>query len=376
MKGSRAVTAARILETVENYARVEIRRGVPPAVTDSRFVSGDDDFWHRVLQQEIGFGTPIDFPYDVAISEWVARVPGLFWTPSAQALRDAGEKDVESQIGNNITLTPFGKSQVVGGGIGTLRLPPSPNGDRIATIVISGNVSAGIPALISDDVWNAARLQEGSVVELTKDVVWQAMDASWAERFPSTRGIPRGYLRLDDPKTVRPSNERAPTEIHPFSIMEYASNNIALFDFVYATARTSSPGYRQRVENFFGRYCQKYERNGRYLIDADIAQPMWESEFASPEQLKRDAQYHLLLRRIEESLSGKDTIEFALRVLCNTDRDLLRRFSLDIGIPPALWFRDGSLAEESANLLEKVTPDKLPLLLDSISALNPHYLEV
>lgn len=371
------MTTARIIETVENYARVEIRRGPPPpAVRNARFAAGDEDFWHRVLQQKIAFGTPIDFPYNVAISEWVARVPGLFWTPSAQALREAGEKDIESQIGNNVTLSPFGKSQVVGGGIGTLRLPPSPNGDRIATIVISGNVSAGIPALITDDVWNAVKLEEGTVVKLTKNVVWQAMDASWAERFPSTRGIPRGYLRLDDPKNVKPVRAKVATEIHPFSIMEYASNNIALFDFVYATAKTTSPGYRQRVENFFDRYRQKYERNGRYLIDADVAQPMWESEFASPDQLKRDAQYHLLLRRIEESLSGNETTEYLLRVLCNTDRDLLKRFSLDIGIPHALWFRDRSLAEESANFLEKVTPDKVPLLLDSISALNSHYLEV
>ena len=92
-----------------------------------------------------------------------------------------------------------------------MRLPPTSRGDRLATIATSGNVSAGIPALITDEVWSGCKLREGSVV-VFRGAKWEAMEESWASRFPSTRGIPRGYLHLNWPQAVDCRDDFAATK--------------------------------------------------------------------------------------------------------------------------------------------------------------------
>jgi hypothetical protein len=163
--------------------------------------------------------------------------------------------------------------------------------------------------------------------------------------------------------------------------MEYASKNVELFDFVFATAVTADPLFRREVEDFFEDYKKAEGRNGRYLIAADIAEPLWDSEFTSPEQLRSAdpsaASYlRLLQRRIEDSMVGDDTTEYLLNVLTNTSPDLLKRFSAEVGIPHSIWFRGGTLAEESANFLACVPVEKAAVLIDAISLVNPNYLEV
>src|ERR1017187_1497625 len=345
---SRAATNARVLETVENYALAEVKGGSRADWRGHEDFGSDEQLWHSTLAGKLPFGTTVDFPQGAAVSEWIARVPGLFWTESAAKLRVFTDHDVERRTGESNVLRPFGKSRLVSGGVGTMRLPPSSSGDRLATLATSGNVSAGIPTLISDDVWRSACLHEGSVVQF-RGARWEPMEESWASRFPSTRGIPRAYLRLDCPQAVDSLNQFAATEIHPFSIMEYASKNVELFDFVFATAVTADPLFRREVEDFFEDYKKAEGRNGRYLIAADIAEPLWDSEFTSPEQLRSAdpsaASYlRLLQRRIEDSMVGDDTTEYLLNVLTNTSPDLLKRFSAEVGIPHSIWFRGGTLA--------------------------------
>ena len=376
MNGSRAATGARILETAQNYALADVKVGTDagwsPQAVD--FLA-DGYFWLDALHGNVPFGSKIRFFDSVAISEWVPRVPGLFWTDAAMTLREYGKKRVEHRTATSLVLTPFGKSQLVSGGVGTLRLPPSADGDRIATVVTSGNVSAGVPILIGDELWAQTPLHEGKVVTI-HEAVWQAMDATWASQFPSTRDIPRGYLRIDDPRWLSATPNAVATEVHPFSIMEYASDNVRLFDFVYVTAVTGERRFRQDIETFFDDYRQAGGRNGRYLIAADIAEPMWDSEFTSPADLRRSgAHYDILLRRINESIEGSTSTDDLLRILCRTDVDLLKRFSADVGIPQSLWFRGGSLADESANLLDRLPVAKMGQLLDAIAAVDPHYLE-
>ncbi len=379
MNAFRAATTSRALEAVENYSLAEVKAGSPMEFVDQINFDRDSNFWSCVFGQHLPFGTTVNFPQGAAVSEWVARVPGLFWTGASKKLRTEGERYVESLEYRSKTLKPFGKSQLVSGGVGTMRLPPSSRGDRLATIATSGNVSAGIPALITDEVWRGCKLQEGSVV-VFRGATWEGMDESWASRFPSTRGIPRGYLHLNNPQAVDPLAELVATEIHPFSIMEYASDDVELFDFVFATAFTADRHFRKDIERFFDLYRRAEGRNGRYLIAADVAQPLWDSDFTSPDHLRSAdpnsvSHLRLLQRRIEESMGGEETTEHLLRVLAKTDVGLMRRFSADIGISPSQWSNAGSLAKVSANFLSCVTTEKLPALIDAIASVNSHLLE-
>src|SRR5687768_711668 len=154
----RAANGARIVEAVENYARAEVNASPSVAAgQDQRWLYDDETFWSHVFNSKVTPGTRVSFP-EVAVSEWVARVPGLFWTDAAKRLRRQGETEVEGRHGRIITLRPFGKSQVVSGGVGTLRLPPSQEDYHLVTVTSTGNASAGIPALISPEVWEHHRL--------------------------------------------------------------------------------------------------------------------------------------------------------------------------------------------------------------------------
>ena len=223
----------------------------------------DGIFWGRVLAgPEDAWGTL--FWIDIAVlSEWIARVPGLYWKPESAQFRQLSPEAVEYKSQTWVTYRPEGKSRKVMGGIGTLRFPPGQDGRRLVSLTTTCNVSAGVPALVSPEVWDRHELREG--VLLGGRARWQPMVLGWSSYFPSTRELPRGYLIVDDPDTieVHDPGHRAPTLIHPFTVMEYSRGAVELFDFVYAAADTGESRYRQRLERFFDSYKDRHERYGR-----------------------------------------------------------------------------------------------------------------
>ncbi|HEX8408108.1 MAG TPA: hypothetical protein VF883_04550 [Thermoanaerobaculia bacterium] len=364
----RAAHGARILEAITNYARVEIEESRNDTLNLNVHFSADEYFWPNVFGLRTPFGSNVDVPNEVIVSEWVARVPGLFWMAGAQAHRREGEKLVEYRDGNSITLRPMGKSSLVSGGVGTIKLPPSEAGYRLITLTSSANVSAGVPALVSPEVWEHCRLREGSVVRIYK-ATWQAMARGWSAEFPSTRGIPRAYIRIDGPDTVEVIDDGAAAAIHPFSIMRYFDGKAELFDFVFATGYSTDPRMRQEISGFFDDYCRAEGREGEYLIDADVAQPMWASRYHSPAELR--VAEELLNRRIEDAMLGHNVTEVLQGVLSGLSHGELRRISSEIGIPPATWFRGDAAVHEAQRFILCVPPAKIAVLIDAIRTLQP-----
>jgi hypothetical protein len=52
----------------------------------------------------------------VAVSKWVACVPGLFWLPGSNKTREVHPSQIESESEAWTTYTPGGKSRKVSGG--------------------------------------------------------------------------------------------------------------------------------------------------------------------------------------------------------------------------------------------------------------------
>jgi hypothetical protein len=258
------------------------------------------------------------------------------------------------------------------GGVGTLRLPPSELGYRRCSITTSGNVSAGIPVLISPDAWNRKVFSEGAVLSLPP-LQWQPMPQEWAIRFPSIAGVPRGVLRIERPAGAQRVAPGGFTEIHPFALMEYHVGNAQLYTFVFATALTVDGAYRHDLERFFARYQRAEGRDGRYLTTADVTEPLWDAEYLSPYELARSdplagSQLRLLERRIRDAHFGGRTLDLLLEALgALPDDGHLARLSSRIGIPAALWRGGGSLAAASARFVDNVPPEKLPELIDALA---------
>ena len=247
-----ALVAARVIESAENYARARVPElpagSHQPAPGDVAFYD-DREFWRSALDYPGStWSRPVRFLDRAVFSEWVARVPGLYWRPESERLRQYTPDAVEGRDLGGVTLRPYGKSQIVIGGVGTLKLPPSAEGYRLGTLTMSANVSTGVPVLVSPEVWADGRLREGSLVS-AQPLIWAQMPLEWSSRFPSTRGMPLGCLLLQDVKQIDVTGGGA-AQIHPYTIMEYSIGNAELFDFVFATGNTGDAQHRQRLMQF------------------------------------------------------------------------------------------------------------------------------
>ena len=289
-----------------------------------------------------------------AVSEWVARVPGLYWLPGSARMRKVHPSQIESEDARWRTYTPKGKSQLVSGGVGTLRFPPSEDGYRLVTLSASCNASTGVPALVSPDVWDYLDLKEGSII-VDGWACWRAMPQRWAVQFPIIQEIPRDCLILDNVEAIGEVEQRAPIQAHPFSVLEYWDGPTQLHDFVYATAYTGEKRFRHEISEFFETYRKARDRDGSYLIAADIEQPMWEAIFASPAEMRKDkdAQLRLIEERVQDVVKGVDVVEALVRKLSGVmDETDLKRLSVKAGIEWRRWSRGGSIGEQAARLVD------------------------
>jgi hypothetical protein len=366
-----ARVAARVLESAANYARASVHYAPEIAESGShdRLLYREDvDFWGQVLAAPGNcWRKRVDAFDPVIFSEWVARVPGLFWKPGMASMRTYSAADVERYDLDGITLKPYGKSEIVMGGVGTLKLPPNAEGYLLGTVTTSTNVSAGVPVLVHPDVLECHDLREGSVIVL-RSPLWAPMPFEWSARFPSTRGHPLGCLLLTKPETLGVVGGIGATQIHPFTIMSYPSGTAELFDFVYATGVTTDPQYRQKLERFFNDYKDRNGRKGTYLIRADVAESLWDAEVASPQELAPHLE--LLERRVNDRQLGKDVTERLLQALASLpDVNYLRKISTMVDIEPSTWDAGGSLSDAAARFLARA-PD-IAALIDALAMERP-----
>ena len=381
-----AFAGVHVLETCHNYARADDPLSQPPEVRPHQWNIGlydDRALWESILNDPERFwGQTVGF-HPAALSEWVARVPGLYWRQGSEQLRQLSPAAVESHSNHWLTFKPWAKSQQVSGGVGTLRLAPAADGSRLVTLTVNLNASCGFPALLSADAWDAiakAGPAEGRVI--SGEARWQPMAHGWSERFQSTLGLPRGCLVIDDPAQIRIYDEIAPVQIHPFTVMEYYAGASELFDFVYALADTKVPRYRQRLATFFDGYKQKNERYGRYLLAGDIMDPLWNAEFTNPAALRSAdpaarPQLELLEARVRERMLGQDAIDTLLDALGNAlhTPDEARALSAEVGIPPGAWYTGGSIAETVSEFVNAArSRNKLTELIEVVSKHYPSLL--
>jgi hypothetical protein len=378
----KASVAARLIETAENYARADnplVKRASQNRMPLTGFYDDDEKFWREVFRWN-SRGYTYQFVC-CALSEWVARVPGLYWKPGSKERRRLSPAAVESRSSKGETYVPPGKSRKVLGGIGTLRLPCAPDGYRLASLTTTLNASAGVPALIAPEVWEHQRLKEGCVLNVTAR--WQEMDEKWSWRFKSVELIPPGYLVLDSEAEVFVVQEAAPVLIHPFTIMRYEKRAAELYDFVYCEDDTSDGQHRKRLTKFFASYKDRKNRYGRYLLAGDFVDPLWEPEYQSPEHLRSadpaaESHLRLLEARVCKSMLGDSTIDELLVTLPSGpyNHDDLQRLSTQIGIPWSLWFTGATLARSAAQLMAQVVEKKkIPELVDLLVVEHPEWFK-
>lgn len=333
----------------------------------------DHEFWNIILTSPADgtYGHSFSFFYCV-LSEWVARVPGLFWSTGADTLRKLAEGAIEFKSAEWTMYQPLAKSQVVLGGVGTLKFSPDVMGNRLVTLSCGHNASSGVPVIISSEVWEYYKFREGDI--LSGEARWQGMPMGWAERFPSIRGIPRGCLVISHPSQIHIVERNQPVQIHPCTVMEYYAGNAILYDFVYATADTNVRDYRQKLEQFFDGYKARNERYGRYLIPADQSHPLFDIEGTSSSNQLSQSQLRLLKERVHQrSFRGQDINELLQVLTSNCSNDDLQALSRDIQLDSNIWFTTGATVAQSSNVLLDICiqRNKVEELVDALARQKP-----
>ncbi len=357
-----AVLSAHALESLVNYQSadlplVEVEAGLPRESTPDYYGYHEDGrFWLDYVGIDSDDSSPISsrkiYIDQAALTQWVARIPGLYWSSASERFRNMAPENIESRTDKWVTYTPLGKSQKVTGGIGTIKLTPSESGYRLANLTTTLNASAGVPVLISPDVWDHHNLKEGIVISGEASV--REMPSNWLREFPAIKGVPRICAVIDNPDTLQVTDTRASILIHPFTVMEYWAENAQLLDFVYATADSVDSGYRGELETFFEKYRKLNDRDGSYLLAADTARPMWESEFATPAEMRKQKNQVLkqIEKRVQDNLKGESVIAPLLAQLNSaSDIALLKKISDLAGLRHQQWCKNGSQADESSNLV-------------------------
>lgn len=226
------------------------------------------------------------------------------------------------------------------------------------------NASSGVPFLISPDVWDAHDLGEGSLV--SGRMTWRRLPIEWSAKFPSVAWLPRNCLVATKPIEVHAYGRRVAVEVHPFAVMEYETNEALLHDFVFATAQTCDATMRSAISTFFEQYRKAQGRQGRYLTAGDVAEPMWEATFPSPEDLRKaePVALRLIEARLNDVMCGEEAVEAAIRQLSQFQPSDLRKFAVAAELNASRIDLEGPSARLALRIVEAALErGRLPGLL-------------
>lgn len=248
----------KLIETVENYALAEEVNSIKEDILNDEcfWFSNDEEFWRNIIANPIKFWNQKIDLYNFVVSDWIARIPGLYWTPSSEQIRQHKNEDVALQSKQWIEFHPPGKSKKVMGGLGTLLLPPTNEGKVLLSVSAGCNASTGIPLLCFPEVYDQLKIKQGDCV-IIKGAKWQPMDMYWASNFASTKDIPRGYLVIDSVDKIQVLERNYPVAFHPFSLMEYEYQDSLFYDFVYVTVDNKVKNVDSEIELFLKNMLRK-----------------------------------------------------------------------------------------------------------------------
>jgi hypothetical protein len=136
------------------------------------------------------------------ILPWIPLTPGQYYSPAGQAAQHRAERYVIEKNGERMIYDPFGKGELVRGGLGCIRLAPRIiGGERIQFLcATSSSVADGGILLALTEKWyeqivGALGTAGGVVCDISGRLRYWTPD----ERLPfeAAQGAPRLYLHVD-----------------------------------------------------------------------------------------------------------------------------------------------------------------------------------
>jgi len=322
------------MESLDNYAVADQLEAIPTDIAGIAIYGpyyDDFQFWRRVIRQPAAFWNKKLTFIEVSYSEWVPRIPGLGYTEAARII----SRDLQNAVPLNLDrliYRPSDKSGFVMSGVGSLKLPPDYDGYRLCSITTSRTCSKGVPVLIAPEVAAYHKLSNGDCLASITGV-WQQMTTEWTKQFAITENLPRGYLVVRHPDELKKEKGIAQFYYDPFSVMEYEQDGILKWDYVFCNVPVDQPGQQKGIQDFFNDYRHLDGLNGKYLLNPDVGEPLFETAYNSPADYAR-AQLALMKERMNKTaIAGLNIDQVTAKIAVGyQDAFSLRVFAQKCGI--------------------------------------------
>ncbi|MBT7015632.1 MAG: hypothetical protein HN965_05035 [Anaerolineae bacterium] len=255
-----------------------INRHTTAETDNEKRVTSNQEAWQLFLNEELYDTRRITLTH-FHLFEWFPLTPGLFHTPSARQNRENAYKmRFKAQNGRSY-FNPYGKADMLRGGIGAVRLRPRKVLEEphfFMTASSNGVCHEGFPVLIPRRFYGRlkARLLRDGAVPVTLSGEMRYLFDDLPTFFEGHREIPQLYLHVDQIEDL--PQPRA--ELKEYTVSA-AISFVGKFDGqegVYATYATFNPARRDSLHQAV-RWLEEFYVEGQYegvvVTDFDEIQP-------------------------------------------------------------------------------------------------------
>lgn len=193
-----------------------------------RHYQQNESIWKDVIEQRVTAGFELLLERFL-ILDWFPRAPGLYYTPEAEwarqeafhylhqgewhsPIRDHAHQEIspEKPLDYTVVFTPMGKSSMLQGGVGCIRLKPirlSNEPHWLMTATSNGVVHSGFPIAVPRSIYVRVlqNLQKNGAVCATVRGELEFVPDPFSRLFDRSLKVPRLYLRLIDFQPVEPT---------------------------------------------------------------------------------------------------------------------------------------------------------------------------
>ncbi len=180
------------------------------AIEGEKKYTKEETFWRDLLGSvfyDNALQKPRLFEGDVVtlnrfqLSQWVSRMPGLYWTDEGYFLRRRAYRYMKNHPVLNMHYEPYGKGLMINGGLGVIRLD-SHDDCQIFGVTSSGKIDASIPVICNKKVARALN------TSLKKYPLLEVDLRGIIKRVPLTytffaRNVPRYCIYIDTSLNVK-----------------------------------------------------------------------------------------------------------------------------------------------------------------------------
>jgi hypothetical protein len=159
----------------------------------------EDHFWQDVLQTGQVYDTCQVLLKDFQLIHWIPRAPGQYYTRDACHSREAAQRFVVARERNHVVFDPQGKSEMVIGGVGCLRLSEKQiGGERLYFLCATSSGIAhkglliGLPRNLYEKVIEDIERRGAVICSISGQIRYWAGEETLPTYAP--RNIPRMYL--------------------------------------------------------------------------------------------------------------------------------------------------------------------------------------